>query len=147
MTLRTDSPEGKALLRRNGMRVTPLKRTPFGEKRRQQVRTEEGFYPTWEALLRLHGLDFWHCTVAQRSQPGWPDYAVFGIGWHAFVELKATSITTGRRGKVSAAQERWQDTIQLAGCEWISFLLPDDWNDVDDWLNGHTGKAIRGTWR
>ena len=83
-----------------------------------------------ERLLGLHHLDYWHCTVAQRSQPGWPDYAVFGSGWLAFVELKARR-EDNSKGKVSVAQERYRDAIRLAGGEWCSFLLPDQWEDVD----------------
>lgn len=119
-----------------------LKRAPFGEKKRVMVRTEEGFYPTWERLLDLHRLDYWHCTVAQRSQPGWPDYVVFGQGWHAFVELKAVSATTGRRGKLSPAQERYKATVEAAGGEWCTWTLPTDWPDVDAWLAERTGKQL-----
>lgn len=90
----------------------------------------------------LHGLDFWHCTVAQRSQPGWPDYAVFGNGWTVFVELKARSLLTGRRGKVSTAQERYKASIERGGNEWRSWCLPDDWNEVDTFLNARTNKGI-----
>lgn len=134
------------VVKRNGMRVSPMKRTPFGAKKRAMVQTELGFYPTFEKLLRLHGLDYWHCVTAQTSQPGWPDFAVFGHGWHAFVELKARSLTTNRAGKLSPDQERWRDTIRDAAGEWHSFLLPDQWGDVDAWLNGHTGKGIVGVW-
>lgn len=119
-------------------------RLPIGAAKRAQVRTEELLYPTWEQLLRLHRLDYWHCTVAQRSQPGWPDYCVFGDGWLAFVELKARSIATKRKGTVRVAQERYRDSIRAAGGEWKSFLLPDEWHDVDVWLNGHTGREIWG---
>jgi hypothetical protein len=125
----------------------PMKRTAIGAKRRAMVQTELGFYPVFEGLLRLHGCDYWHCVTAQTSQPGWPDYAIFGYGWHAFVELKATSIATGRHGKLSADQERWRDTIRDAGAEYHMFLLPGDWPLIEDWLNGHTGKDIKGTWR
>ena len=108
---------------------------------RRQQRVEEGFYPTWEQLLRLHRLDYWHCTVAQRSQPGWPDYVVFGDGWLAFVEFKARR-ANGSRGKVTVAQERYKASIETAGGEWRSFLLPDDWDGVDVFLNGHSGLDI-----
>lgn len=116
-------------------------RAPIGEKKRTQQRIEEGMYPQWERTLNLHRLDYWHCTIAQRSQPGWPDYVVFGDGWLAFVELKATR-ANGRRGKVSPAQERYKASIEAAGGEWRTFCLPDEWDDVDDWLNSHTGKGI-----
>ena len=117
------------------------KRAPIGEPKRTQVRAEEAFYPTFEDLLRAHRLEWWHNTVAQRSQPGWPDYSVFGDGWLAFVELKARQVS-GRAGKVSEAQRRYQRAIERAGGEWKSFLLPDQWHDVDIWLNGHTGRDI-----
>lgn len=134
-------------VKRNGLKVSPMKRTEFGAKKRAMVQWELLTYPTFEKTLRLHRLDFWHCVTAQTSQPGWPDFAVFGNGWHAFVELKARSGTTNRPGKLRTDQERWRDTIRDADGEWHEFLLPDQWHDVDVWLNGHTGKNIWGTWR
>lgn len=121
-------------------------RTPIGEPKRAMVRTEEGFYPTWEQLLNLHRLDYWHCRLAQASQPGWPDYVVMGKRWLAFVELKARQ-ASGRLGKLNAGQERYKASIEAAAGEYKVFYLPDDWNAVDDWLIGHTGIEIRGVWR
>jgi len=123
------------------------KRAAIGEKKRTMVRTEEGYYPTWEQLLNLHRCDYWHCTVAQRSQAGFPDYVVLGEGWLAFVELKARSLTTNRAGKVSPAQLRYKQAIETAGAEWVIFLLPDEWHDIDVWLNAKTGKGIWGAWQ
>lgn len=117
-----------------------MKRTPFGEKKRVALQTEAGYYPAWEELLRLHGCDYWHCTVAQRSQAGFPDYVVFGIGWSAYVELKARNPVTGRMGKVSAAQLRYKASIEAAGCEWVAWLLPDDWRAIGEWLHAKTGR-------
>lgn len=122
-----------------------LARTAFGAKRRQSALDEAREARQFETLLLLHRLDFWHCNVAQRSQPGWPDYAIFGDQWLAFVELKATSSTTGRRGKVSAAQYRYKEAIEKAGGEWRTFCLPDDWEELHVWLRGHTGMAIYET--
>lgn len=122
---------------RNGMRTSPI-----GAAKRAVLRTEESLYPAWEQLLSLHGCDFWHCTVAQRSQAGFPDYCVFGVGWCAFVELKARNPITGRAGKVSVAQLRYKASIEASGNEWITFLLPDDWRAVGDWLSAKTGKFI-----
>lgn len=122
-----------------------LYRSGFGQRRAQQ-RVEEGFYPAWEQLLGLHRLDYWHCNQTQRSQPGWPDYAVFGEGWLAFVELKARRVD-GSRGKVSVAQERYKKAIEVAGGEWRTFLLPDQWPDVDAWLNERTGHDIHSDGR
>lgn len=123
------------------------RRQPIGEKKRSIVRTEEGYYPAFEQLLHLHGIDFWHNTIAQRSQPGWPDFTVFGDGWHAWVELKARNLVSGRVGRVSKEQERWRDTIRAGGGEWLLFTLPDDWDRVDDWLNEKTHKNIWGVGR
>ncbi len=120
-----------------------LRRAPIGAKKRAAVRTEEGFYPAWEHLLQLHRLEFWHCRVAQQSQPGWPDYVVLGQGWHAFVELKAVRVS-GSRGKLSEGQRRYKAAIETAGAEYRVFVLPDDWADVDEWLCSKTGLEIRG---
>ena len=105
---------------------------------------ETAYAAVFEQLLQLHGLDFWHCQVPQRSQPGFPDYNIFGTNWIAYVELKARNPLTNRAGKVSPAQNRYKAAIEKAGGEWKSFLFPDDWPDIDAWLNGHTGKEIWG---
>ena len=119
-----------------------MKRSPFGVEKRERSRAEAEVAVAFERLLNLHRLDYWHPYTAQRSQPGFPDYAVFGDGWIGFVELKARSTTTGRMGKVSDAQERYKASIEAGGGEWRVFKLPDEWHDVDVYLNGHTGKGI-----
>ncbi len=110
--------------------------------RRTAQRREEKLYPAWEELLGLHRLDFWHCTIAQKSQAGWPDYVVFGLGWHAFVELKATSLLTGRRGKLSTGQERYKASVEASGGEWKTWNLSDEWKEIKAWLNSKTGRQI-----
>ena len=120
-----------------------LRRSPIGAKKRAMVRTEEGSYPTFEHLLRLHRLDFWHNYNAQRSQPGWPDYTIFGVMWIAFVELKAVQVS-GRVGKLSVAQERYRKVIETAGGIYRVFTLPTDWTALEEWLIGHTGIEVRG---
>ena len=121
------------------------RRQPIGEKRKQAGRWEAEQAVQFERLLSLHQLDYWHCTVAQRSQAGFPDYVVFGKNWMGFAELKAVNPETGRRGKVSAAQLRYKESIEAAGAEWRLFCLPDDWGEVDTWLNAHTDKPIWGS--
>lgn len=121
-----------------------LRRKPIGEARRANVQSEATYSRTFEELLRLHRCDWWHNYNAQRSQPGWPDYTIFGDGWHAWVELKARSTATNRRGKLSQGQLRYKETIEAGGGEWRSFTLPDDWDEVDEWLNNRTGKEIWG---
>lgn len=120
----------------------PLQRKQaIGEAKRTQQRIEEGLYPVFEDLLRLHRLSWWHNTIAQRSQPGWPDFTIFGMGWHAWVELKARRYD-GRAGKASVAQLRYKNDIEQGGGEWKLFLLPDDWGEIDAWLNERTGHDI-----
>lgn len=106
-------------------------------KKRRQYEAEQS--RAFEGLLRLHRLRWWHCTVSQYSQPGWPDYVVLGDGWHAFVELKAWDDLKKRRGKLSSAQISYQDDIVLAGGEYRVFVLPDDMVDANLWLRTHTG--------
>ena len=116
-------------------------------EKRARSKAEADQCRTLEALLNLHRLDFWHCTVSQRSQPGWPDYVVFGDGWLAFFEIKARSTNTGKMGKVSTHQERYKASIEAAGAEWRVFKLPDEWHGVDQFLNDRTHKGIWGSWR
>ena len=123
--------------KRNGMKVSPI-----GATKRTNYQAEAEQARTFEELLNLHRLDFWHPTISQRSQPGWPDYAIFGRGWLAFVELKARSPATNRRGVVSVAQRRYQASIEAAGAEWCTFCLPDDFDELDSWLNERTGHDI-----
>lgn len=129
-----------------------IKRSAIGAPVRAMVTWEENYYPAFEALLGKHDCTFFHPTTNQLTrkrvgQKGWVDYTILGIGWHAFCELKAVNLDTGRKGKLDSDQERYRDEIILAGGEWRSFLLPNDWAEVEDWLNSHTGKNIRGTWR
>lgn len=127
-----------------GGKRTGLKRVPFGEKRRASEQAESKYAVAFEQLMQVHKLDFWHCTVAQRSQPGFPDYNVFGDGWHAWVELKARSRLTGKMGKMSAGQYRYQASVEKSGGEWWTFYLPDDWRLVETWLHHHTGIEVWG---
>ena len=117
-------------------------RKPIGATKRKLVQWEAEQAKQFEALLQLHHLDHWHCTVAMRSQPGFPDYAIFGDGWHAFCELKARNPENNRKGRLSPGQERYKAAIEASGAEYRWFLLPDDWDAVDEWLNDHTGKDI-----
>lgn len=127
-------------------------RASIGAPVRRMLLTEEGWYPAFEALLGLHGCTFFHPTTnhltrKRAGQKGWVDYTILGHGWHAFCELKARNPETGRAGKLDPDQERYRDEIIEADGEWRSFLLPDEWDAVEDWLTSHTGKVYRGTWR
>lgn len=124
---------------RNGMRTAPI-----GAAKRVVQQWEAAYAKTFEQLLQLHGCDFWHCTVAQRSQPGYPDYIIFGNGWLAFAELKARNPLTKRAGKLSVGQHRYKASIEAANADYRVFLLPDDWGEVDKFLNARTHKGISG---
>ncbi len=120
-------------------------RKPIGAAKREIHLVETSFYPTVEGLFRLHHLDFHHVTVAQASQPGWPDYTVFGDGWHGWLEIKAIR-ANGRPGKLDPAQERWRDTIIKGGGEWHCFTLPTDGKVLEVYLTGHTGRVTDVQW-
>lgn len=118
-----------------------MRRSPMGFAKRVMQQNELAQYPAWERLLSLHRLSWWHNTIAQRSQPGWPDYTVFGDGWHAWVELKGRD-ARGRAGKLSTGQVRYKEDIERAGGEYRVFLLPDDWQEANAWLRSHTGRQV-----
>jgi len=124
-----------------------LRRTAWGAKKRTTRQTEKAYSVTVEELFGLHRLDYWHCTVAQASQPGWPDYVIFGTGWLAFMELKARNPITKRAGRVDDFQRRYRDSIEAAGGEWRTFLLMDDWDALCDWLTAKTGIEARSVTR
>lgn len=105
-----------------GQALVSLARTAFGAQKRQREQSEKRAAYLLEDLFRIHRLDFWHPTVSQMSQAGWPDYVVLGDGFHAFLELKASNAETGRRGKLSAAQHRYREAIERAGG--VRHLLP-----------------------
>jgi hypothetical protein len=117
-------------------------RQPIGAAKRERDLAEKREAVKFEQLLNWHRLDFWHCTVAQRSQPGFPDYVIFGLNWLAFVELKARSRTTDRAGRVSVAQERYKASIEAAGAEWRTWLWPDQMEETNDWLRARTHRDV-----
>lgn len=124
--------------------MSGLTRSPFGVKRRAGYAAEADQARIFEQLLALHGLECWHVNLPMRSRAGFPDYEVYGDGWHAWVELKARSPLTGRMGKLTEEQRRFHARIERAAGEVQVFRLPDDWDLVDTWLCGKTGRQIRG---
>lgn len=141
------------VVKRHGMRVSPIKRTSSLDNtpHRQQVQSEESYYDAFERTLLKHDCWFFHpktsnYTRRHRGQKGYPDYTVFGVGWVAWVELKATSLATGKDGRLAAEQRTYKDFIERAGQEHIVFTLPRDWHAIDVWLNEKTGKDIWGVW-
>jgi hypothetical protein len=120
-------------------------RQPIGAAKKARDLAEKREAAKFEQLLHLHRCDFWHCAVAQRSQPGFPDYVIFGIGWLAFVELKARSANTNRAGRVSVAQERYKASAEAAGAEWRTWLWPDQMEETNDWLRARTHREVSFT--
>jgi hypothetical protein len=128
------------------LRRAALKRTPFGEKARARTNSEAQQMRVLEDLMRPLGLDWWHNTNTGKEhffRAGWPDYVIFGVNWHAFLELKASNAETGKRGRLSREQIQWQAIIEAGGGEWVTFCLPDDMRQLCAWLSTRTGKQIR----
>lgn len=134
------------------MKQTPLKRTPFGQKQRQRVQWEaqqatalEGT-PTSLGLFQLHHVDYLHLSAPMRDtgtlKAGHPDYLLIGKDWLAFLEIKARNLTTGRIGRLSAAQHVFHAKLQAAGAEVWTAWLPDDLKQVNDWLAAKTGIKV-----
>jgi len=121
-----------------------LQRSPWGQKRRASYQAEAEYARTFEELLGLHRIFWWHVNLPMRSKAGHPDYEVWGDGWHAWIELKARNPLTGRIGKLSAEQRTFHEEIKRGAGEVVTFLLPDAWDEIDQWLIGHTGIEIRG---
>lgn len=119
-----------------------LKRSTWGSKRRAGYAAEADQARIFEQLLLLHGLEWWHVNLPMRSRAGFPDYEIYGDGWIAWVELKARSPLTGKVGKLTSEQRAFHARIERGLGEVQVFRLPDDWDDVDAWLNAKTGKCI-----
>lgn len=116
-------------------------KAPIGEAKRVTKHNEVEFYPAFERFMGLHRLDWWHCTVAQASQPGYPDYTIWGDGWHAWVELKARQ-ANNKAGTLSTAQKRYRASIERGAGEYMTFLLPDDIKPMEAWFTSHTGRVV-----
>lgn len=96
----------------------------------------------FEKLLALHRAEFWHVNLPMRSRAGFPDYMVWGDSWLGFVELKAVSPATGRRGRLSAEQLAFHESLLRAGHRVAVFVLPDDFPEANAWLKERTGRDV-----
>ena len=121
-----------------------MNRSAIGAKTRARNNQEQQQARVLEDAFRVCGLDWWHNTITDKwTRAGWPDYTVFGVGWHAWLELKASNPETGARGKLMPEQRRWAETIEAGGGEWVTFCLPDDLDELYAWLYVKTGKRMR----
>lgn len=123
--------------------MSALQRSAWGSKRRAGHAAEADQARTFEQLLLLHGLEWWHVNLPMRSRAGFPDYEIYGDAWIAWVELKARSLLTGKVGKLTPVQRAFHARIERGGGEVRVFRLPDDWDEVDSWLCAKTGRSIR----
>ena len=134
------------------MRRTPIKRTPFGKKKRVTVQSEKQQATVLEGgtdrlgLFYLHRVDWRHIDAPMSSvgslKSGEPDYLLLGDGWLAFLELKARNLETNRPGSMSAAQHSFHAKLKRAGAEVWTATLPDDLQAVNLWLREKTGIVV-----
>ncbi len=121
----------EALRREYGIGRKPRKaieRTPFGAKRRASDNAEQRFQYQVEKLATLKGWWHFHVVNPRTQTAGLPDLVLLRerVVW---IELKATSLLTGRTGKLRPAQERVIDMLLAAGQE--VHVITDS---SDDWL-------------
>ena len=87
----------------------------------------------WQAqvvqIAQLAGWHTYHTWLSIRSQPGFPDLVLVRERV-IFAELKA------EKGKLTAHQKGWLDTLTTAGAE-VYVWRPSDWDNVLRTLNRH----------
>lgn len=78
---------------------------------------------SWQQLIvdyaRLHGWTVYHTRNSIGSEPGWPDLVLLRPFEAIFAELKSED------GKVTAAQARFLELLESAGCE-VAVWRPSD---------------------
>lgn len=109
----------------NTLRRSPIKRTPFGEKRREDYLREADFQAIVEGLARLRGWWPMHIRNTKESPAGYPDLTLFRERV-VFIELKTRSPKTGRAGKLSPFQVEMAHRCFAAKAEYYTWLWPDD---------------------
>lgn len=90
--------------------------------RKERSRAEADYQAQIERLARANGWYPLHIAAPQtRIEAGCPDLVLIRerVVW---VELKARSTTTNRRGKLAPEQEAWRDMLKLAGQEWFCWF-------------------------
>lgn len=87
------------------------------ETKKERSRAEADWQRDIERLAQANGWFVFHIYNASQSRPGFPDLVLIRerVIW---VELKARSTTTNRRGKLSPEQEMWRDMLKAAGQEY-----------------------------
>jgi hypothetical protein len=88
----------------------------------------------------LH-LKWHHETDSRKSKKGWPDLVIAGPNHVIFVELKTD------KGRVSAEQQQWLDTLERAGAT-VAVWRPADWPNIQRILRrmaGAHGNVVAGS--
>ena len=87
-------------------------------ERKERSKAEADWQRDIERLAQANGFYVWHVNNPQASKAGFPDLLLIRerVVW---VELKAKSTTTNKRGKLSPEQEMWRDMLRAAGQEWF----------------------------
>ena len=136
--------------RRAGMRQTPMKRTAFGEKRREAVQHEAQQALVLEGtnkrlgLFDLHKVDWLHCVTPRTDKgslrSGFPDYLLIGRDWLAFLEIKHGKLPGVKGiGKLDASQRAFHERLRAASADVMVAWLPEDLSKINDWLRSKTG--------
>lgn len=87
------------------------------QTRKERSKAEATFQRQIERLAQMAGWYVFHIYNPTWSKAGFPDLVLIRerVVW---VELKARSTTTNKRGKLSPEQETWRDMLKAAGQEW-----------------------------
>ncbi len=102
-----------------------LKRSPWGQKRREAYQTEKAFQAQVEELAGYLGWLVWHDNLPMRSKAGFPDCLLLRER-AVWIELKVHR--KGGRGKVMPEQAAFHEALRAAGQEVYVF-----WDDNEDW--------------
>lgn len=123
--------------KRNGMATSEI-----GAKKKDRVQWERYYATQIEDLFDLHLLDYIHVERSDKANKSFPDYNVFGKNWSAYVELKARNPITKKAGSLDSDQRLFHEVLKRAGCEVVTFLLPDDELVAQAWLMSKTGRKV-----
>ena len=106
---------------------------PAGQARVAAAMSEDRGPDSLDAHVRRYlkdlGLRGFHAHDARRSEAGYPDWTIVGVGGVLFRELKT------QRGKLAKDQMAWANELVLAGADW------DTWRP-EDLLSGRVAREL-----
>ena len=106
-----------------------MKRSGIGVEKRATYQTEKAFQAQVEELAATLGWWPFHINHPMRSPAGFPDLVMFRERV-VFAELKVRRPRDGRANKLATAQVEMAHRCFRAGCEYYSWLFPDDWEEL-----------------